>query len=106
MMSPDQSTSPSSSPEEPVILLPTAGQKPLTDADLEVLRRIGQHWRGGVGGARSSTGALPVGPHLTRRAGEINPTARFARVVDVDGFEPVHPGELLATEEAVKPPLP
>jgi amino acid transporter len=106
MTSPVQSSSPSSSPEEPVILLPTAGQKPLTAADLEVLRRIGQHWREVLGGARISTEALPVDPDLKSRAGDVNPTARFARVVDVDGFETVHPGELVATEEAVKPPLP
>jgi amino acid transporter len=106
MHAPEQTTAPSSPPDDPVILLPTAGQKPLTEADLEVLRRIGQHWRDALGGARISPEGLPVDPDLKSRASEVGRTDRFARVVDVDGFEPVHPGELVATEEAVKPPLP
>src|ERR1700730_443442 len=95
-----------SSSEEPVVLLPTAGEKPLTEEDLEVLRRIGEHWAEVLGGRRISPKTLPVDPDLKRRAAGLGRTGRFARVVDVDGFARVHPGELVATEEAAEPPMP
>jgi hypothetical protein len=51
-----------SSSKEPVVLLPTAGEKPLTEEDLEVLRRIGEHWAEVLGGQRISPKTLPVSP--------------------------------------------
>jgi amino acid transporter len=90
--------------EGPVLLLPTAGQRPLTDADLEVLRQIGEHWRQALGGRRLGRAVLPVDPDLTSRVGGVRSAGRFERLVDSDGFAPVSPGQLVATERAIEPP--
>jgi hypothetical protein len=85
------------------VLGPSAVQKPLSDAELEVLEQVGEHWRSALGGRRLRRSSLPTDPDLEVSA--LTETGRYERVVQMqESFVPVQPGELLAGTGAIEPP--
>lgn len=94
--------------EAPVVLAPGAAQRPPTAAELDVLRQIGEHWRGALGGRRVRRSRLPVDPDLTRP--RLRSTGSYERMVGIRppdaGFAPLQPGEVLAGDRVSVPPTP
>jgi amino acid transporter len=80
--------------ERPIVLAPSAGDRPLGDRDLELLDRIGRHWSQAVGDRSRWESALPVDPGLVPAdPAEVGPS-RFLR------FAPVGRREVEASRAA------
>ncbi|MBO4208934.1 APC family permease [Micromonospora echinofusca] len=80
------------------VVTPSAEFPPLTDQEVQALRRIGAQWRTGRGG--DST--LPVDPTLGRYRHPPGST-RFGRLAPIEMFRADEPDELLATGTAAEP---
>lgn len=84
---------------------PSAGHRPPSAAELEVLRQVGERWAEALGHRRLTARSLPIDPDLAPRSARLSPTSRFERFGHVvDGFAPASPGTVVATEEAMNPP--
>ena len=88
--------------EGPVILRPTAGQRPLGPAELDVLAAIGRHWRLALGGRRVERAHLPVDPDVTASA-VVERTQPYERLVR-GGREVPQVADLVAGEGALAAP--
>ena len=69
--------------EGPLILRPTAGQRPLGVAELGVLTAIGRHWHLALGGRRVERTHLPIDPDMTASA-VVERTSAYERLVGGD----------------------